>query len=60
MASMETTNYSLNFSSRNRETHNTVMDLNMSFEDPTQDELKNRMNTWLKALGHDLEVVSTT
>lgn len=49
--------YSLNFSSRDGNTHNTIMDLNMSFEDPSKEDLKEHINTWLRAIGHKLEVV---
>jgi hypothetical protein len=33
------------------------MDLEMSFEDPTDEVLKKRINTWLTAIGVNLEVV---
>lgn len=34
------------------------MDLDMSFENPTDSDLKTRINTWLSAIGKvDLELV---
>jgi len=33
------------------------MDLDMSFENPTDEALQNRINTWLTAIGKNFELV---
>jgi hypothetical protein len=57
---MEQINYRLSYSSRDDDTRDTIMDLDVSFENPTNEVLKSRINTWLRAIGVDLEVVSST
>jgi hypothetical protein len=57
---MEQINYCLSYSSRDDDTRDTIMDLDVSFENPTDEVLKSRINTWLRAIGVDLEVVSST
>jgi len=54
---METVSYRLSYSSRDSDTRNTIMDLDINFEDPTDEVLKKRINTWLTAIGVNLEVV---
>ena len=51
--------YSLNFSSREDATGDTVMDCNINFDNPKDDStVIHRLNTWLKAIGRtDIEVV---
>ena len=50
--------YRLNYSSRDEDSRETIMDLDMSFENPSDETLKTRINTWLTAIGKDLEVVT--
>jgi hypothetical protein len=54
---MEEITYRLSYSSRNSETRNTILDLDVSFENPSEEVLKSRINTWLTAIGVNLEVV---
>lgn len=56
---MEQINYRLSYSSRDDDTRDTIMDLDVSFENPTNEVLKSRINTWLRAIGVNLEVVSS-
>lgn len=45
-------NFSLNFSSREDGTGDTIMDCNISFENPKDDStIIHRLNTWLQAIG---------
>ncbi len=51
-------NYSLNFSSREDGTGDTVMDCNINFENPRDDSVViHRLNTWLQAIGRTEIVV---
>ena len=52
-------NFSLNFSSREADSGDTVMDCNINFDNPKDDStIIHRLNTWLKAIGRsDIEVV---
>ena len=52
-------NFSLSFGSREDGTGDTVMDVNISFDNPKDDStIIHRLNTWLKAIGRtDIEVV---
>jgi hypothetical protein len=54
---MEKVSYNLSYSSRDDDTRDTIMDLEISFEDPTEEVLRKRINTWLTAIGVNLEVV---
>jgi hypothetical protein len=51
-------NFSLNYSSREADSGDTVMDCNISFDNPKDDStIIHRLNTWLKAIGRaDIEV----
>ena len=49
--------YRLSYSSRDEDTRETIMDLDMNFENPTDEVLASRINTWLTAIGKNLEVV---
>ena len=49
--------YRLSYSSRDEDTRETIMDLDMNFENPTDEFLASRINTWLTAIGKNLEVV---
>lgn len=52
--------FSLNFSSREDQSGDSVMDCNINFDNPKDDStLVHRLNTWLKAIGRsEIEVVS--
>lgn len=45
-------NFSLNYSSREADSGDTVMDCNISFDNPKDDStIIHRLNTWLQAIG---------
>ena len=48
--------YNLSYSSRDDNTHNTLLDLNVSFETDDRSVVIANLNTWLTAIGSDLEV----
>ena len=51
-------NFSLNYSSREENTNDTVMDCNINFENPKDDStIIHRLNTWLQAIGRTEIVV---
>lgn len=53
------TNFSLSYSSRDDRTNDTVMDVSVSFENPSSSSVViHRLNTWLKAIGYDDIVVA--
>ena len=50
--------YSLNFSSRESDSGDTVMDCNINFDNPRDDSIIiHRLNTWLQAIGRTEIVV---
>ena len=51
-------NFSLNYNSRDDQTSDTVMDVDIRFDNPKDDSvIIHRLNTWLKAIGKtDIEV----
>ena len=50
--------YSLNFSSRESDSGDTVMDCNINFDNPKDDTVvTHRLNTWLQAIGRTEIVV---
>jgi len=53
------TNFNLSYDCRNSDTRDTIMSVNVSFENPTEDEIKERINIWLKAIGTNLSVVDS-
>ena len=53
-----TENFNLSFSSRDRNTSDTILDCNISFENPTDEIVMHRLNTWLEAIGRD-EIIVT-
>ena len=54
-------NFSLNYNSREDQTGDSVMDCNISFDNPKDDAtLIHRLNTWLRAIGREDIVVSPT
>ena len=51
--------FSLNFSSREADSGDTVMDCNINFENPKDDStIIHRLYTWLKAIGREDIVVA--
>ena len=54
---MEQITYRLSYSSRDDDSRNMIMDLDVNFENPSNEVLKKRINTWLTAIGVNLEVV---
>ncbi len=57
MSNQESFNF--NYDKRNSDTRDVIMSLNMTFDNPSEDELKERLNTWLKAIGVNLIVVDS-
>jgi len=53
-----TENFNLSYSSRERNTSDTILDCNISFENPDDDVVIHRLNTWLEAIGRD-EIIVT-
>jgi hypothetical protein len=52
-------NFSLNYGSREDSTGDTVMDCNISFDNPRDDStIIHRLNTWLNAIGRSDIVVA--
>lgn len=52
-------NFSLNYSSREDQSGDTVMDCNINFDNPKDDSIiVNRLNTWLQAIGKTELVVT--
>jgi hypothetical protein len=52
-------NFNLNYSSREQNTNDTVLDCNVSFENPKGDDIIiYRLNTWLEAIGRDQIIVT--
>jgi hypothetical protein len=50
------TSFNLSYDCRHSETRDVVMSLNVSFENASEEVIKQRINTWLKAIGFDFEV----
>ena len=51
-------NFSLDYSSREDQSGDTVADINIRFDNPKEPAVvAERLNTWLTAIGLDLEVV---
>ena len=53
------TSYTLTYDSRNADTRDTIMNLSLSFDNPSEEELRERINTWLRAVGVNLIVVES-
>ncbi len=51
------TNYNLSYDCRDEDTRSTIMSVNVSFENASDSEIKDKLNVWLKAIGTTLEVV---
>lgn len=53
--------FSLRYNSREDQSGDTVMDMNIDFTNPKEDTvIAERLNTWLTAIGLNLEVVKRT
>jgi len=46
-------NFSLRYNSREEDSGDTVMDLDINFDNPSEEVLIARLNTWLVAIGRD-------
>jgi hypothetical protein len=46
-------NFSLRYNSREEDSGDTVMDLDINFDNPSEEVLVARLNTWLVAIGRD-------
>ena len=46
-------NFSLRYNSREEDSGDTVMDLDINFDNPSEEVLVSRLNTWLVAIGRD-------
>ena len=49
--------YRLSYSCRDENTRDTILDLDVSFQNPSDEILQKQLNTWLTAIGKNLEVV---
>ena len=49
--------YRLSYSCRDESTRDTILDLDVSFQNPSDEILQKQLNTWLTAIGKNLEVV---
>lgn len=47
----ENKNFHLSYSSREANSNDTVLDCNINFENPTDEDIAKRLNTWLTAIG---------
>ena len=50
-------NYSVSYTLRDDNTNDDIISVNMNWENRSLDEVKNNINTWLRAANLDLEVV---
>jgi predicted transcriptional regulator YheO len=50
-------NYNVSYALRDNETHDDILCVNMNWENRSLEEVKNNLNTWLRAANLDLEVV---
>ena len=55
---MEVT-YNLQYSARDENTRNTVLDLNVNFESEDREVVMKNLNTWLAAINSGLKVVES-
>ena len=49
--------YSLSYSARDGDTHDTYRDISMNFDNPDMETLADNLNTWLQAIKLPLKVV---
>ena len=55
----ENKNFHLSYSSREANSNDTVLDCNINFENPTDEDIAKRLNTWLTAIGKpNINVIS--
>ena len=47
----ENKNFHLSYSSREANSNDTILDCNINFENPTDEDIAKRLNTWLTAIG---------
>jgi hypothetical protein len=52
-------NFQLSYSSREANSNDTVLDCNINFENPTDEDIAKRLNTWLTAIGKPNITVSS-
>jgi hypothetical protein len=50
---MTTENFSLRYTLNDDEKHDTLLNLEMNFDNPSDDLFVKRLNTWLKAIGRE-------
>lgn len=48
--------YNLSYSLRDEDTRCSIIDVTVSFENVTEDQLKERLNVWLTAIGSNCKV----
>jgi hypothetical protein len=53
------TSFNLSYDCRNSDTRDTIMNLSISFDNPSSNEVRNKLNIWLKAIGLNLEVIES-
>ena len=49
--------YNVSYTLRDANTHDDIVSVNMNWENRSPEEVKNNINTWLRASNLDLEVV---
>jgi len=52
-------NFHLSYSSREANSNDTILDCNINFENPTDEDIAKRLNTWLTAIGKPNITVSS-
>ena len=50
-------NYNVSYTLRDANTHDDIVSVSMNWENRPVDEVRDNLNTWLRAAGLDLEVV---
>ena len=50
-------NYNVSYNLRDDNTNDDIISVNMNWENRSLEEVKNNLNTWLRAAGLELEVV---
>jgi hypothetical protein len=53
------TSFNLSYDCRNSDNRDIIMSLSVSFDNPTEDEIKERINIWLKAINVNLLVIES-
>ena len=57
-ASKTRDSYNVSYTLRDDDTNDDIIVVNMNWENRTVEEVKNNLNTWLRASGLELEVVN--